>query len=154
MWRHSRWYESDWMIHTVIESAQENSHISAWECSHTAVRETDCGYWGGCWWDEAHPSSNKTFWKEIKNDSCVIIYSPSCRYKTVGFSSFYRTKNGIFWRISMQVFSTGFIFTRTENKNTTKDHKSSLYDLCIIFQAVNLRTAATELLRISRTGSI
>ncbi len=40
MWRHSRWYESDWMIHTAIESAQENSHISAWECSHTAVKQT------------------------------------------------------------------------------------------------------------------
>lgn len=76
MWRHSRWYESDWMIHTAIESAQENSHISAWECSHTAVRETDCGYWGGCWWDEAHPSSKKTFLKEIKMIIVSLFTNP------------------------------------------------------------------------------
>lgn len=134
MWRHSRWHESDWMIHTVIESAQENSHISAWKCSQTAGKETDCGYWGGCWWYEAHSSANKTFLKEIKM-IIVIIYSPPCRYKTIGFS-FFNRKQQQKKKNKESPCRWAFIVTMSVKlqKNTIKDLKSSQFNLCIMLQ--------------------
>jgi len=143
MWRHSRWYESDWMIHTIIESAQQNSHISAWKYSHTAVKKTDWGYWGECWWYETHSSANKAFLKGDKNESFIIIYSPPCHYKMIGFSSFNRKKKSEFLRSQHAgLFPIAFIITSTvklQIKRQMNDLKKRPFDLCVCSSDVKKR---------------